>query len=52
MDTQTKKKIYNDPNMEYAFVKREAFNLNRPMKKAIAEFRRSMEIPIYYLLCL
>ena len=39
-----KENNYNDPNMEYAFVKREAVNLNRHMKKAIAEFRKSMEI--------
>lgn len=39
-----KENNYNDPNMEYAFVKREAFNLNHHMKKAIAEFRESMEI--------
>ena len=39
-----KESNYYDPNMEYSFVKREAVNLNRHMKKSIAEFRKSMEI--------
>lgn len=39
-----KENNYYDPDMEYAFVKREAVNLNRHMKKSIAEFRKSMEI--------
>ena len=39
-----KENNYNDPNMEYAFVRREAVNLNRHMKKAIAAFRKSMGI--------
>jgi 4-hydroxy 2-oxovalerate aldolase len=39
-----KENNYYDPNMEYSFVKREALNLNRHVKRAIAEFRKSMEI--------
>ena len=35
---------YNNPAMEYAFVQREAFSLNRHMKQSIAEYRRSMDI--------
>lgn len=39
-----KESNYNDPDMEYAFIKREAVSLNRHMKQSIAEYRRSMEI--------
>lgn len=39
-----KESNYNDPNMEYAFIKREAVHLNRHMKNAIAEYRKSMEV--------
>lgn len=35
---------YTDPEMEYAFVKREAVHLNSHMKKSIAEYRCGMEI--------
>lgn len=39
-----KENNYSNPDMEYAFVRREAVNLNRHMKKSIAEYRKSMEI--------
>ena len=35
---------YNNPEMEYSFVKREAFSLNSHMKASIAEYRKSMDI--------
>ncbi len=35
---------YNNPEMEYSFVKREALSLNRHMKKSIAEYRKQMDI--------
>lgn len=35
---------YTDPEMEYAFVKREAVHLNSHMKKSIAEYRKGMDI--------
>ena len=35
---------YNKPEMEYDFVKREAFSLNSHMKNAITEYRRRMSI--------
>ena len=35
---------YNNPEMEYSFVKREAFSLNAHMKSAITEYRKSMNI--------
>lgn len=35
---------YNNPEMEYDFVKREAVSLNSHMKAAIAEYRRTMNI--------
>ena len=35
---------YNNPEMEYDFVKREAVSLNRHMKASIAEYRKSMDI--------
>ncbi|MCR5420824.1 MAG: aldolase catalytic domain-containing protein [Lachnospiraceae bacterium] len=35
---------YNDPTMEYDFVKSEALHLNSHMKAAIAEYRKSMDI--------
>ena len=35
---------YNHPEMEYAFVKHEAANLNAHMKKSIAEYRKHMSI--------
>ena len=35
---------YNNPEMEYSFVKREAFSLNRHMKASIAEYRKGMDI--------
>lgn len=35
---------YFDPTMEYYFVKAEAMHLNRHMKEAIYEFRRTMDI--------
>ena len=35
---------YNNPEMEYSFVKREAFSLNSHMKASISEYRKSMDI--------
>ena len=35
---------YNNPEMEYDFVKREATSLNRHMKASIAEYRKKMDI--------
>lgn len=35
---------YNNPEMEYDFVKREAFSLNSHMKASIAEYRTHMDI--------
>ena len=35
---------YNDPSMEYDFVKSEALHLNSHMKAAIAEYRKYMDI--------
>ena len=35
---------YNNPEMEYDFIKREAINLNSHMKTSITEYRRSMDI--------
>ena len=35
---------YNNPEMEYDFVKREAVSLNSHMKASIAEYRKSMDI--------
>ena len=35
---------YNNPEMEYDFVKREAISLNSHMKASIAEYRRMMDI--------
>lgn len=35
---------YFDPSMEYYFVKDEALHLNKHMKEAIYEFRRTMDI--------
>lgn len=35
---------YNNPEMEYDFVKREAVSLNRHMKNSIAGYRKSMDI--------
>ncbi|MCR4746661.1 MAG: aldolase catalytic domain-containing protein [Lachnospiraceae bacterium] len=35
---------YNNPKMEYDFVKREAVSLNRHMKNSIAGYRKSMDI--------
>ena len=35
---------YCNPSMEYSFVKREALNLNKHMKVAIANFREDMDI--------
>lgn len=39
-----KESNYSDPEMEYAFVKQEATNLNAHMKTAIAEYRTKMNI--------
>ena len=39
-----KESNYNDPAMEYDFVKREAVSLNKHMKASIAEYRKSMDI--------
>ena len=39
-----KESNYNDPAMEYEFVKREAVSLNKHMKASIAEYRKSMDI--------
>lgn len=39
-----KENNYNNPDMEYTFVRREAVNLNRHMKQSIAEYRKSMDI--------
>lgn len=35
---------YNNPEMEYDFVKREAFSLNSHMKASISEYRKKMDI--------
>lgn len=35
---------YNNPEMEYDFVKREAVSLNKHMKASIAEYRKNMDI--------
>ena len=35
---------YNNPEMEYDFIKREAISLNSHMKASIAEYRHSMDI--------
>ncbi len=35
---------YNNPEMEYDFVRREAVSLNSHMKASIAEYRKSMDI--------
>lgn len=35
---------YNNPEMEYSFVKREAGNLNSHMKASISEYRKQMDI--------
>ena len=35
---------YNNPEMEYDFVKREAIGLNTHMKNAIARYRKEMDI--------
>ena len=35
---------YNNPEMEYDFVRREAFSLNSHMKASIAEYRKTMDI--------
>ena len=35
---------YNNPEMEYSFVRREAVSLNRHMKASISEYRKSMDI--------
>ena len=35
---------YNNPEMEYSFVKREALSLNLHMKKSISEYRKTMDI--------
>ena len=35
---------YNNPEMEYSFVRREAFSLNRHMKASITEYRKTMDI--------
>lgn len=39
-----KESNYNNPEMEYSFVKREAVSLNRHMKASITEYRKRMEI--------
>lgn len=39
-----KENNYTNPDMEYAFVKRQAVSLNSHMKKSIAAYRKSMEI--------
>ena len=39
-----KESNYNNPEMEYDFVKREAVSLNRHMKASIKEYRKSMDI--------
>ena len=39
-----KESNYNNPAMEYDFVKREAVSLNKHMKASIAEYRKSMDI--------
>ena len=39
-----KESNYNNPEMEYSFIKREAFSLNSHMKASIAEYRKSMDI--------
>lgn len=39
-----KESNYSNPEMEYAFVKREAMHLNSHMKASIAEYRRKMMI--------
>lgn len=39
-----KENNYSNPEMEYAYVKREAVNLNRHMKASIVEYRKTMKI--------
>lgn len=39
-----KENNYNNPEMEYDFVKREAVSLNSHMKASIADYRRTMDI--------
>lgn len=39
-----KESNYNNPAMEYDFVKREAVSLNKHMKASIAEYRKTMDI--------
>ena len=39
-----KESNYNNPEMEYSFVKREALSLNKHMKASIANYRKNMDI--------
>jgi 4-hydroxy 2-oxovalerate aldolase len=39
-----KENNYNNPEMEYDFVKREAVNLNSHMKASIADYRKTMNV--------
>lgn len=39
-----KESNYTNPEMEYSFVKREAFSLNKHMKASITSYRKSMDI--------
>lgn len=39
-----KESNYTNPKMEYSFVKREAFSLNKHMKDSITSYRKSMDI--------
>lgn len=39
-----KENNYNNPEMEYSFVRREAVNLNSHMKASIADYRKKMSI--------